>query len=72
MQSFAEVIPKFSVEDCVDDRVEGTVDITQPCDNADYLARPDTGLTESSGYVHHKERSPTEKESTFEKERGEK
>lgn len=64
VQDFAEEVPELSVENSVNDGVDGTVDVTQPSDSAGDLRGNGAGLAESPCNVDHKKRRPAEEEST--------
>lgn len=61
-QTFLEKLPKLCVEDGVDDGIEGTIDVTQPGDDADQSRRDVAGRAQGSHCVDHKEWSPAEQE----------
>lgn len=63
-QKSSEELPEFSVEDGVDNWVQSTVDVPQPCHCAHQLWRDVTGFTQGSGRVNYKERRPAEEEDT--------
>lgn len=60
----SEELPEFSVEDSVDNWVQCTVHVTQPCHCAHQVWRDVTGFTQGSCSVNYKKRSPAEEEDT--------
>lgn len=63
-EAFLKELPEFSVEDGVDDGVEGTVDVAQPCNSAHQTGRDVARHTHGAHRVDHEERSPAEQEAT--------
>jgi len=62
-QNPSESFPELGVEYGVNDRVEGRVGVTQPCEYLEHDARY-AGLAESGNYVHAEERHPAYQEDT--------
>lgn len=64
MQTLFEEVPKLSIEDGIDDRVEGAVDIAEPRHHAHQGRRDVAVVAARSSGVEDKEGSPTEQEGT--------
>lgn len=64
MQKLFKEVPELCVEDSVDDRVQNTVDIAEPCHHAHQGRRDVAVLTTSSHRVEDKEGSPAKQEGT--------
>lgn len=64
MQKPFEEVPEFGVEDCVDDRIQGAVDIAEPRHHTHQGRWDVAALTASSHRVEDKEGSPAEQEGT--------
>lgn len=64
MQKLFEEVPEFCVKDCVDDRIQGTVDVAEPRHHTHQGRWDVAALTASSHRVEDKEGSPAEQEGT--------
>lgn len=58
-------VPELGVECRVDDRVDGTVDVTEPCYHRDEGGADVARLTQHLGDVDNEERRPTGQKHTW-------
>lgn len=69
MHTLLEELFELGVEDSVDDRVDGAVDVAQPGDSAHQPRWDVARRAQGSGGVDHEEWRPAEKEATCKERR---
>lgn len=67
METLFEEVPKLCIEDSIDDRVQGAVDVAEPRHHAHQGRRDVAVVAAGSRDVEDKERSPAEQEGTCRK-----